>query len=405
MRLTKVEDITQSASVLSEKLEVAIKPFLACLSIAGLRRRHIVTEEKNIGIFRQLIRWKYMFYAIIILLLLWSNFLFSLKDFASVHAFDGKLCKDIISSAWFLQVAFYAANNLVMGRHWPSFYTAWDKYAENTGTKTRSMVRKLAIFLTIVYACWVVSSCVFLTISALQTRANTTASLSLTEAIFVNIFLFTAYFYFVSTWFLLTAQFALACFMFYRAFREQYRDLKLDVEEKCSVSNTIESHRLRHDNLCRLVSQADSIFSMFIFVTVATAIPLIVFTLYFVMFETTDTFSYGATWWSVILCTVQLFVIFIGGAAVNTAAHGSLDLLYKIDLQDVPIDKLQKLTIFLSRLNARSIGFSAFDLFIIDKPTVVTFFGSILTYAIVVIQFRSCTSGSLALSSCNRTSA
>lgn len=79
----------------------------------------------------------------------------------------------------------------------------------------------------------------------------------------------------------------------------------------------MERYRLLHVKLVELLRIADDMFSMYVLVTIATIIPLIIFTLYFVLFETVDTFSYAATWWSVGLSVIQIVFVFMAGGVVN----------------------------------------------------------------------------------------
>ena len=299
-----------------QNLVECIKPFLLCLKITGLH--HLTWKPEESFSFRvkehlgQLYLW-------IVPLLLFVNFVISLGQFSSFNAFDGPFLNNVISSTWFLQVLCFSLNNLKRNQDWKKVYVAWDRYAEKYSVDTWNQARKLSILLTLLYSLWFLLATGFLvwSTSSPAPPSGLMILIPASVATMLTAFVFTAYFFFISTWFLLTAQYTMISILICRALKLHYNEIKSGTEE--SVLDNIENHRQQHNKICSLISVADDIVSPFILVTMFTTIPLIVLTLYFVLFISVETtsFSYAATWWSISLSTIQLAVVFIAGGAVN----------------------------------------------------------------------------------------
>lgn len=138
-------------------------------------------------------------------------------------------------------------------------------------------------------------------------------------AVCIIVIIIIAYFFLVSTWFLLTSQYVLVCVCVYTLLKSLFHNIRRCVDESNRPKDIVEKFRRQHEQICRTVKYADDILSVFIMVAVFTTIPLIVLTLYFVLFvsDATATFSYAATWWSICLSTLQLVIVFSFGGAVN----------------------------------------------------------------------------------------
>ena len=300
------------------KLVKCLKPFLICLKITGLHQFNWRKDEHETVSFRTKECLGHLYMGVVPFLLL-VNFVISLGQFSSFTTFDGPFLNNVISSTWFLQVTCFSLNNLKRISHWKTVYEAWDKYAERYNVDTWRLTRRLSIAFTLMYIVWFILATGFLVWST-SSPAPPTGLMALVPAQVATMFIafvFIAYFFFISTWFLLTAQYTLISILICRALELHYRGIKAAKVE--NVLENIEFHRQQHDKLCSLINVADGIVSTFVLVTMFTTIPLIVLTLYFVLFVTVETtsFSYVATWWSISLSTIQLAIIFIAGGAVN----------------------------------------------------------------------------------------
>ncbi|KAK3092116.1 hypothetical protein FSP39_025348 [Pinctada imbricata] len=389
---------TRKSAWMEEKgLKGTIKPLLWCLKATGLlhdvelrTRRNDDVEGESVGIEeakRSRCSW-YLSYSIFVTLLLWGNFGNSLTVFKGATSFDGLVCNQIITSTWFLQVALFALNNNIGCRHWYGVFQKWDILAKNLEFEKDKSMRRCAVFTSVLYVTWIITSLLFTSIGSLFISGNFAVFSGEASGIIIWIVFLVIYFFFSSAWFLLTASFTVTSFAVYVAFRKFNKRFNEAISADGKFTGDIEENRHQHEELVQLLRKADDIFSLYILVAIGTIIPLIIFTLYFVLFESVDLYSYVATWWSVSLSMIQITVVFVSGGIVNHVAHGPLGTIYTIDLRAMAIEQSQQLSVFLTQLTSAPIGFTAFGLFTIDKPTIITFAGSIVTYAVVVIQFK-----------------
>ncbi|KAH3863527.1 hypothetical protein DPMN_026516 [Dreissena polymorpha] len=363
------------------------KHFLLCMKITGLQ--HLQWTENAGTKCRQRLMQVYRIFVPGILLV---NFVFSLGQFMSVSGFDAALLNSMISSIWFLQVTLFALNNVARGWRWDRFYRAWDDYAAEHKVDTCTLVRGVSIAATVSYLVWLATATGFLAISLSSPAPPSGFMLYIPQflTIPITVVIIVAYFFFVSTWFLITAQFLTLCVSLCKLLLSIHTSIERSLDKNENFNEKLERLRQQHESVCSMIFLADDVVSVFIMVTVFSTIPLIVLTLYFVLFDSSDVmaFSYIATWWSITLSVLQLASVFIAGGAVNYTAHKPATLLYRLDLDRVTQGSVQQLTVFLNRLTSQPIGVTAFGLFVLDKPTITTFVGSILTYAIVMVQFK-----------------
>ena len=259
----------------------------------------------------------WLFYDIAVFLILLGNFVNSLTIFQTATAFDGNVCNEIITATWFLQVACYALNNIVSCKNWNLFFQRWDELASSLGFKDSKTPWRISVATCILYVLWLLASFGFMGIGIYFIIDSGPPPPSDAVSVIVRIVQLIIYFYFVSAWFLLTAMFVIACYVIYIAFRHFKKKFLGAISIEGKFNGDMERFRLLHMKLIELLHTADDIFSMYLLVTIATIIPLIIFTLYFVLFETVDTFSYAATWWSVGLSLIQIIFVFIAGGVVN----------------------------------------------------------------------------------------
>lgn len=306
----------------SEEFQSSTKPFLFCLKITGLHHLCWPAQEG-----RKFGRQLSVFYRGFVPALLFTNFVFSLGEFTTVHEFDGALLNSLISSVWFLQVTFFSMNNVMRCWRWERFYKNWNDYIEAYKIDCTVNTRKMAILAVCSYFVWLIVASAFMVVSIGTRKPPSGFMVYIPDgfAPLILAILIVAYFFFVSTWFLLTSHFAVICVALCRLFENMYQTIKRCFENRETFTEKVERFRQQHDKICIMIFLADDILSMFIMVTVATTIPLIVLTLYFVIFVTDDvhTFSYVATWWSITLSTVQLAIVFLFGGAVNYKVNAS----------------------------------------------------------------------------------
>lgn len=312
--LVKVRENSESEGLQNDNFQVGLKPFLICLKLAGLHHfRCSGTDRKKFAVRLGVT------YRIFLLIVLLFNLLFSMGEYMHVSGFDGILLNNIITTVWFLQVLIFVLNNYIRSRRWERFYTHWNEYKTCYNLETKS-VRTTGIVAVVCYFCWLTAAFAFMGFSLSAPRPPSGFWLYIPGQFvyFISAINIVAYFYFVTSWFLLTTQFTIICLVIYRLFLDLYRKVSRCLETKETFSKEVENLRQQHDKICAMTSEADDILSMFVMTAVGTTIPLIVLTLYYVLFVSTEhAFSLVATWWSISLGTVQLTVLFIFGGAVN----------------------------------------------------------------------------------------
>ncbi|XP_046565863.1 uncharacterized protein LOC124274542 [Haliotis rubra] len=75
-------------------------------------------------------------------------------------------------------------------------------------------------------------------------------------------------------------------------------------------------------------------------------------------------------------------------ALVSSKAHGTLQYVWGLDKQRFSGKGLQKVNLFVSRLTGDTIGYNIHGLFTITMPTLLGIAGTLVTYIIVVVQFK-----------------
>ncbi|VDI19803.1 Hypothetical predicted protein [Mytilus galloprovincialis] len=380
----------------------SIKPLLWCLKIAGLLPGIPLlgggnTDSDNNEISPARVRIRscsgrvYTVYSIVVILILWYNLALSLTAFVSVTQFNGIVCNQIITSMWFLQIAYCAVCNFFVCKHLKVFCVQFDDVAKSINFTNYYFIRKCAIGATVLYVVWMLIAFTFTGLGSYFLAAGNVGGpfgeVSFGVGIIVRIAFLVTYFYFTSTWYLIVASFFVVSLVLTKKFRHFNRSFKKCFEDG-KFKGDIETTRMQHEHMSRLLFQADKVFSMYVMSSIGTVIPLIIFTLYFLLFESIDVFSFIATLWSACLSIIQMMVVFLGGGFVNHEAHAALEHVYGIDMNVMGPVHCHQLNVFLSKLTANQIGFTAFGLFTIDKPTIIAFASSIVTYTVVVIQFK-----------------
>ncbi|XP_063425774.1 uncharacterized protein LOC134709545 [Mytilus trossulus] len=92
---------------------------------------------------------------------------------------------------------------------------------------------------------------------------------------------------------------------------------------------------------------------------------------------------------TIVINLVAMFAITFKGASINSMAHQPLEELHNFDMSVLPDKTVHQIVIFTNRLTGPPIGVSVYGLFVIDYSTVLMVFGTIITYAVIAIQFTS----------------
>ncbi|KAK2156865.1 hypothetical protein LSH36_203g01052 [Paralvinella palmiformis] len=220
---------------------------------------------------------------------------------------------------------------------------------------------------------------------------------------------FVIFFYLISAWvFPLAFLYAVSC-MLSNQFRFDNEIFRKKVREDAGVisCHTIREHRRRHNDLCKLTTVADNMMNAYVGCTVGAKSVFLCLMMYNAIWYSeyvSDSMVFIVTlFWLCIGLTVTGLIL-ICGALVNHRAHASYTDLHDLNLEGVTSETALQVTMLLNRLSGSSIGLTALKMFVIDKPTILTLLGMLLTYFVLILQFApGFSSSSSSSSACNCT--
>ncbi|XP_067670451.1 uncharacterized protein [Haliotis asinina] len=177
-------------------------------------------------------------------------------------------------------------------------------------------------------------------------------------------------------------------------FKELAKSYREDTESRF---NTLVIH---FDVITEVLEDISNYVQHSIFTTVFLTLPVTCAIIYSILSnqvtsEELMVYSAGCVW--ALVCVG--FGLFID-ALVNLKAHGTLQYVWGLDKERFSGKGLQKVNLFVSRLTGDSIGYNIHGLFTITMPTLLGIVGTLVTYIIVVVQFKP--SGATCLCNCFR---
>ncbi|KAK6192079.1 hypothetical protein SNE40_003623 [Patella caerulea] len=158
-------------------------------------------------------------------------------------------------------------------------------------------------------------------------------------------------------------------------------------ENTKDFENTIEKLRQEYISLIDCFESSNALVRHFIFGYFAVFIPTFCFMLYGFTrgsLTTSESVYLLLLSGSILLCVAGLT---IAGAILSVKAHEPLDVLMTINLLPVTDKTSQSVIVFVARLTGPTIGFRVYELFTLDTNTILAVLGTLLTYAVVMIQF------------------
>ncbi|KAK6192121.1 hypothetical protein SNE40_003655 [Patella caerulea] len=193
--------------------------------------------------------------------------------------------------------------------------------------------------------------------------------------------------------------------LFISEFAEQTKNIqccitnyaKAEVKNYMEFESSIENLRQQYISLIECFDHSNKILCHYLFGSYAVVIPGFCFMLFGF---TRDVLTAGETLYISFLSAANLIVIimFTGmGAILSIKAHEPLDALMKIDLLSVTDKTVHSVNLFVSRLTGPTIGYRVYELFTLDTHTILAVIGTLLTYAVVMLQF----SGSSNINNCS----
>ncbi|XP_070182974.1 uncharacterized protein [Littorina saxatilis] len=156
---------------------------------------------------------------------------------------------------------------------------------------------------------------------------------------------------------------------------------------KASGDKDYEYFRMRHAAICNLMDDANAVVGHFLFATYGVGIPVLLIALRSLIYgELSSTFTYVVMYIMVHYCAT-LVMVTLSGAVLAKQALRPAQILYEISIDSVSDREFRSLSMFLSRLQGGSIGFHVYGLFNIDNSTILMVLGTVVTYAVVILQF------------------
>ncbi|ELT90557.1 hypothetical protein CAPTEDRAFT_209607 [Capitella teleta] len=185
------------------------------------------------------------------------------------------------------------------------------------------------------------------------------------------------------------AFYIMLCYIIYKEFEYMCRTFEMKIRADGQFVDDLEKFRIAHQQRCKLVEQADQILKYLLASTFTAHVPLLCLLLYNLldMSQSLIFRMYGVYWMLMVLTQTLSFAI--AATMVNTQAHAPLANIYAIKAASSTIDRQLVVSMFLNKLTGTSIGLTAWDMFVINKPTMLTVMGMVLTYFFLLVQFRN----------------
>ncbi|XP_041349481.1 uncharacterized protein LOC121368799 [Gigantopelta aegis] len=157
---------------------------------------------------------------------------------------------------------------------------------------------------------------------------------------------------------------------------------------------TLEFFYRKHEVMCEFIESANKCLKPYLLLVFAVYIPMSCFILYAAIVD--DTAAYDTASLERVVVTslmisssmIGIFMVLVVGGYVNSKANDMTGHLWKIKPSSLSERGLQTLTLFTTKLCGQSVGFSVYGLFTINMPAILTIFGTILAYFIVIFQFK-----------------
>ncbi|KAL5005431.1 hypothetical protein ScPMuIL_018887 [Solemya velum] len=150
----------------------------------------------------------------------------------------------------------------------------------------------------------------------------------------------------------------------------------------------LDSYRLRHQKLCTLVDILDRVFMIVIAIVFIADTVMFCIILYNLIYTTMPA-SYRIlnVFW-LLMMLLHIVIVSVVGAWLNVSAHSPLRHIYNIRAHGEILSRHLEMSMFISRLTGAGIGLTSGKMFIIDKPSILTVAGMMITYFIVMMEFK-----------------
>ncbi|XP_060070870.1 uncharacterized protein LOC132550798 [Ylistrum balloti] len=154
-------------------------------------------------------------------------------------------------------------------------------------------------------------------------------------------------------------------------------------------SKKIKDIRGKHLQLCKTVAILEEDSKYLLTGTYVTNIFLLCFIVYQMLTSGTlpviEYLTYSS--WLAMNALITI-IVSLTAAEVNEKAHSPLDYIYDVDMSETCAFQSVELQMFLFKLNGPAVGFTTMGFVTITKELILTLGGIILTYFLLLIQFK-----------------
>ncbi|XP_046545403.1 uncharacterized protein LOC124255508 [Haliotis rubra] len=159
--------------------------------------------------------------------------------------------------------------------------------------------------------------------------------------------------------------------------------------EDTPSTSEIEKVRQHFEDTCSLVNLASEVFKHVIGSCYIASVPVICLMLYGLIHDSLDMEEYLMLPMTMGLLIFMVAVSTLTSVVLNMKAHSSLSCFLMSDFSQLSDRSLHTINTFIMRLTTTNIGYTVYSLFTIDSSTILMLTGTILTYVVVVLQFKT----------------
>ncbi|XP_067668294.1 uncharacterized protein [Haliotis asinina] len=157
----------------------------------------------------------------------------------------------------------------------------------------------------------------------------------------------------------------------------------------CDTTDELKAIIGRHKHIGCLISGYGDTIAYFHFIAFFMSLPLLCYSLYVIMTRVESPNNVALCVCILVICSVSCIVLSITGVRVNVKAHAALQCMLNIPTDNLSETAMRMVTHFTSLLTGTTIGFNVYGLFTICPPTLLSIVGTLVTYTVVVLQFRT----------------
>ncbi|XP_071086479.1 uncharacterized protein [Haliotis cracherodii] len=157
-------------------------------------------------------------------------------------------------------------------------------------------------------------------------------------------------------------------------------------------SKKLEELRQHYENVYDVVTQADGVIKYTALIGFFFGILVFCFGLYSICRDNLD-FEENGSILLMLTSVLQILAYTISGCFLNDKAHSMRDILLKYAVTDMGGNAYKTIHLFLARASGNPIGITVLETFTIDRTSTLTVSGTILSYAVLVLQLGSTSPG------------